>query len=289
MKNWLIFIKERIPVVVYALLVGGITSSSFIFGNIQINLKEAPLFLLGFFGLFLAFAILRMMDEVKDFEKDKVAHPDRPLPRGLLKVDQVLGMIKFIYIFMVILSIALIFFKSIQSGLCYLVITIWLGLMYKEFFIPKWLNERPLIYAISHQILMLAVAAFPALLYNQSNNYGTIIALGTTILGSFFTYEVCRKLDPKADPILGTYLVTYGPFNTFTIVLGTSVVAWIGALQLGYFPILASFQLLCVISFLLIFFRPLKYKIVEGIATLSLVIHLWCGPISLLINFKGGS
>ena len=153
MKNWLIFIKERIPVVVYALLVGGITSSSFIFGNIQINLKEAPLFLLGFFGLFLAFAILRMMDEVKDFEKDKVAHPDRPLPRGLLKVDQVLGMIKFIYIFMVILSIALIFFKSIQSGLCYLVITIWLGLMYKEFFIPKWLNERPLIYAISHQIL----------------------------------------------------------------------------------------------------------------------------------------
>ena len=190
---------------------------------------------------------------------------------------------------MVILSIALIFFKSIQSGLCYLVITIWLGLMYKEFFIPKWLNERPLIYAISHQILMLAVAAFPALLYNQSNNYGTIIALGTTILGSFFTYEVCRKLDPKADPILGTYLVTYGPFNTFTIVLGTSVVAWIGALQLGYFPILASFQLLCVISFLLIFFRPLKYKIVEGIATLSLVIHLWCGPISLLINFKGGS
>ena len=289
MKNWLIFIKERIPVVVYALLVGGITSSSFIFGNIKINLKEAPLFLLGFFGLFLAFAILRMMDEVKDFEKDKIAHPDRPLPRGLLKVEQVLGMIKFTYFFMTILSIGLMFFKSLQSGLCYLVITIWLGLMYKEFFIPKWLNERPLIYAISHQILMLAVAAFPALLYNQSNNYGTIIALGTTILGSFFTYEVCRKLDPKADPILGTYLVTYGPFNTLTIVLGTSVVAWIGALQLNYFPILASFQLLCVISFLIIFFRPLKYKIVEGIATLSLLVHLWCGPISLLINFKGGS
>ena len=49
MKNWLIFIKERIPVVVYALLVGGITSSSFIFGNIKINLKEAPPIPLGFF------------------------------------------------------------------------------------------------------------------------------------------------------------------------------------------------------------------------------------------------
>ena len=144
------------------------------------------------------------------------------------------------------------FFKNIESGLCYLLITAWLGLMYKEFFISKWLNERPLIYAISHQILMLAVAAFPALLYDQRQNYGTLLALGTTILGSFFTYEVCRKLDPKADPILGTYLVTYGPFNTFTIVLGTSVVAWIGALLLGYFPILALFQLLCVFSFLLI-------------------------------------
>ena len=289
MKNWFIFIKERIPLVVYALLVGGITSSSFIFGNIKITLKEAPQFLLGFFGLFLACAILRMMDEVKDFEKDKVAHPDRPLPRGLLKVEQVLGMIKFIYIFMALLSIALIFLKNLEAGICYLVITLWLGLMYKEFFIPKWLNERPLTYAISHQILMLAVAAFPALLYDQTNNYGTIVALGTTILGSFFTYEVCRKLDPKADPILGTYLVTYGPFNTFTIVLGTSVVAWFGALQLGYFPILASFQLLCVLSFLLIFFKSEKYKIVEGIATLSLLIHLWCGPISLLIKFNGGS
>jgi len=289
MKNWFIFIKERIPLVVYALLVGGITSSSFVYGKIGFNLKEAPQFILGFFGLFLAFAILRMMDEVKDFEKDKIAHPERPLPRGLLKVDQVLGMIKLIYIFMTLLSLVLLFLKNIPSGLCYLVITLWLGLMYKEFFIPKWLNERPLIYAISHQILMIAVAAFPALLYDQSNNFGPILALGVTILGSFFTYEVCRKLDPKADPVLGTYLVTYGPFNTFTIVLGTSTVAWFGALQLGYFPLLSISQFICVLSFLLIFFKPEKYKIVEAIATLSLLIHLWCGPISLFFKFKGGS
>ena len=113
---------------------------------------------------------------------------------------------------------------------------------------------------------MIAVAAFPALFYDQSQNYGAIFWLGTTILGSFFTYEVCRKLDPKADPILGTYLVTYGAFDTFTIVLGTSTVAWIGPFN-WVISRFAATQFICVLSFLLIFFKPEKYKIVEGIAT----------------------
>ena len=36
-------------------------------------------------SLFLIFITeLRFMDELKDYEKDKIAHPDRPLPRGLV-------------------------------------------------------------------------------------------------------------------------------------------------------------------------------------------------------------
>ena len=30
-----------------------------------------------------------LIHKLKDFEKDKIAHPDRPLPRGLVTKDQV--------------------------------------------------------------------------------------------------------------------------------------------------------------------------------------------------------
>ena len=37
----------------------------------------------------LFFAELRLMDELKDYEKDLIAHPERPLPRGLLSREEV--------------------------------------------------------------------------------------------------------------------------------------------------------------------------------------------------------
>jgi 4-hydroxybenzoate polyprenyltransferase len=281
MKNWFIFIKERIPLIVYALLVGGIVSSSQIIAHQDFT---APYFALAFFGLFLFFAVLRMMDEVKDFDKDKVAHPERPLPRGVLSLENVLEAIKYLYGTMILIGIALTFIMSPYAGICYLVITFWLGLMYKEFFVPKWLNDRPLIYAISHQILMIAVAAFPALLSSKFEGSQNIFYLGLTMLGSFFTYEVCRKLDPKADPVLGTYLIIYGPFQTFLILLGCSTLAWFGAHMLNMSLFLIPLQFLVVLCYLLIFIKPEKYKGVEALATISLLCHLWCGPLSLLFN-----
>ena len=279
MKNWIIFITERIPLLVYALIVGGIVWSSIIIGKQGFQISN---FIIGFLGLYLFFCVLRLMDEVKDFDKDKIAHPDRPLPRGVLTVSDVIGSIKLTYALMAIIGLLITFLYSLYGGLCFLLVTLWLGLMYKEFFVPKWLNKHPLIYAISHQILMIAVAAFPAFLSNSFKGSENIFYMGLTMLGSFFTYEVCRKLNPKSDPVLGTYLVAFGPFNTFLIVLGASTVAWFGAHMLNMSAFLITTQMLVVISYLLIFIKPEKFKIVEGLASASLLIHLWCGPISLL-------
>lgn len=48
------------------------------------------------------------------------------------------------------------------------------------------------------------------------------------------TYEVCRKLDPKAHAILGTYLVAYGPWGVFSMVLASTIINVGGAVCLCY-------------------------------------------------------
>ena len=78
---WLIYSKERFPLVTYLLLVGGITLSAQLLHSSAIDWKG---FGVASVALLLFFAELRLMDELKDYEKDKIAHPGRPLPRGLV-------------------------------------------------------------------------------------------------------------------------------------------------------------------------------------------------------------
>jgi 4-hydroxybenzoate polyprenyltransferase len=95
------------------------------------------------------------------------------------------------------------------------------------------------------------------------------------ILGSFFSYEICRKLDPVAHKVLRTYLGAYGLTTTCLVVIAATCVAAIGAIRLDLIRLLWPLEGLLVSSFAVIRVKPSAYKIVEGIAALSLFSHLW--------------
>jgi len=99
--------------------------------------------------------------------------------------------------------------------------------------------------------------------------------MGLAVLGSFFSYEVCRKLDPQAHPVLKTYLGVYGRNVTGLVVVIACLLAGLGAWGLGLELLLWPAEGLLVASLVLLFARPKQYKIVEGVATLSLLLHLW--------------
>jgi 4-hydroxybenzoate polyprenyltransferase len=275
MARWFTFIWERFPPVTYFLLAGGFALSG-------ASIAPGSLDALPLTGVFVAILLLlfelRLMDEVKDYEKDVVAHPGRPLPRGLLSRGEVRRAIQVIFVLQVAFGLALIPCLNAWTGSLFLLSTLYLYLMYKEFFVGRWLNRRPLLYALTHQLIIFPLCFF-AVSASQPDSIGTTHTLGygLAVLGAFFAFEVCRKLDPEAHPVLSTYLKTYGPRRTALLVVGASIVAGLGAALLEMKMILWPVEAALVLGVALVIQQPTRYKLAEVAAVLSLLVHIW-GP-----------
>lgn len=276
MKPWSIYLRERFPLPVYFLLSGGLALSGAVMSGAE---GHSPLSFETLFCLAYAmwvFATLRLMDELKDYDKDVIAHPARPLPRGVLSPQQVARAISVMMTVGWLLSSCFVIINMSSMWLASLT-TAWLWLMYKEFYIGQALQKRPLIYAITHQIILI-----PFCLLMTSAIDSTTLGWSLAVLGSFFTYEVSRKLDPKAHPILGTYLSVYGRQGTFIIVAILFAVSMIGARSIGFQMWMSPWSMLTLLAYALLWLRPSAFRAIEGAATLSLFFHIWSPFLKLL-------
>jgi hypothetical protein len=283
MANWLTYFKERFPFPVYVVLVGGIALSGNVLARGSFEWRG---FLIAFVGLMGFFALLRLMDELKDYEKDLIVHPQRPLPRGVLKVETVAKVIRVAAVGMVVYSGLVAAFSNLEAGICYFVVTVWLWLMFKEFYLGQWLVDRPLAYAISHQLILLPLCAFAVLTHDGERAYmASTWIYGSCVMGAFFSYEVCRKLDPRAHPLLKTYLYIYGGPKTWLLVFVLNVVAAVSAyaLDLGWWLWLPEIATVMTVGWVVKW--PLQYKWGETVATLSLVLHIWAMSFAFFLSF----
>ena len=273
MAAWLTYVKERFPPPVYALLICG-----FVFSGMCLaghGFMVLP-FLVSLVGFLLFFFQLRLMDELKDYDKDVVAHPDRPLPRGLLSPGQVRTTIIALNVAMVVFAMITALLTNCAAAGIYIFITGYLYLMYREFFAGTWLQNRPMLYAFSHQVIVFAVCAFSMAVFDAGAAFhGSSFFFGLTVMGAFLCYEICRKLDPEAHPALQTYLSVYGAGKTALWVCFMALLAGVGAAGLGLGVLLWPVEGLVVASLLVILFKPEKFKVVEAVASLSLLVHLW--------------
>ena len=109
MGAWMTFLKERLPLPSYLVLVMGLAISGSALGNASAAGRPAVATWvatsIAAVGAFLFFAVLRIMDECKDYEKDRVAHPHRPLPRGLLAPEQVAGAVNGLAVAMLVFGV----------------------------------------------------------------------------------------------------------------------------------------------------------------------------------------
>lgn len=280
MKAWLVYLKERFPLPVYLLLSGGLSASgSVLVGREVLAIETGYSFI---YAMWL-FATLRLMDELKDYGKDLIAHPTRPLPRGVLQTVVVSKVINVSMLIGLILSGGFVIFDVAASAFAFLT-TAWLWLMYKEFYLGERLSKRPLVYAITHQIILVpfCLALSVAPLENGMINY-FVFWWSVGVLGSFFTYEVSRKLDPAAHPILGTYLSVYGKGGSLAIVLSLFVLCFFGGfnVMLPFWTI--PWAILTVFSYGLLWTGTRLHKVVEGFATLSLFFYIWSPALFFLV------
>lgn len=273
MKNIMRFIKERVPVIPNLILSLGLYFSAKSVMAVGFYPQD---FLLICGVLFTFITELRFMDEIKDYEKDKVAHPDRPLPRGLVTVDQVKKLMIGGFITLLALAYPSFDVYGIQPVMLLLVVALWLFLMYKEFFMEETLNKSPLVYALTHQLIIV-----PLLLYVTTILEGGFVlipqvyGLCLIILSAFFTYEVGRKMDPKADPILGTYLIHYGKKKTHALITILASLSVIGACMLDLFWYSFIPFILIVLTQIRAYKDETIFKQLEGIISLVLIYNLW--------------
>lgn len=274
MNVWLIFFRERFPLPVLALMSLGIGFSVVGFPAKEFSLG---LSLLGALLSFLFLSVLRIMDEIKDFEKDKVIHPERPLPRGLIQLRDARRMMVIGLVFMLLASAASAVLGYPASA-CFFVFAVgYLWLMFKEFYIGTALEKSPYFYAWTHQIVILPIAGSLVLMGGEAPWLEALLKPGLLLLGAFFAFELCRKLDPAAHPLQKTYRQVYGLPRTLQFLAISQLTSMVGAyLAFGLSLSSAIFWVLELSLFVLaVSLAKNKAKLMEGCSALHLLLHLW--------------
>jgi 4-hydroxybenzoate polyprenyltransferase len=272
MKRWLTFMNERAPIPAVLMIGAGVSASGvYLAGHFDLRA-----FLIGTLAQVIFLILLRVMDERKDFEKDKVAHPDRPLPRGLLTVADIDRSIVVLAVVMFALAaVAGVVVNPVAGGFL-AVGALYLWLMFKEFYVGERLASYPMIYALSHQIIEYPIYGFVVVLVRPDLAFARpMFAYIAMNIGASMTFEIARKLDPTAAPILKTYLSLYGPPKTAALLALFMVVAGIGSYALGILPLTLPSELLVIACLPVLFKAPGKYRVLEGASAFSSFMHVF--------------
>lgn len=142
---------ERFPVFKHGVLIAAFGASGVCLSALQrggapsvVSILVAIAVLFGFF------VQLRVADEHKDFEDDLKFRPERPVQRGLVTLKELRG----VAIAAGVIQLGLTVLVSWSLIVLLLAVWAWMAVMTKEFFAPKALKARPLLYMISHMMVM---------------------------------------------------------------------------------------------------------------------------------------
>ena len=225
-NRWWVYQSERFPIAGHGPLIAAFSFSAVSFSWLlrgNHGLPSSASILTAFVTAFTLFLQLRIADEFKDFEEDSRCRPNRPVPRGLIKLRE-LGLIA-----VGCAVLQLLFALWLAPSLLFLLFLTWayLGLMTREFGVRNWIRERPITYLWSH-MLIIPLADFYATACDwRGAGVPPPAGLFWFISVSFFNgvvLEVGRKIRTPADEEEGV--------RTYSGLWGRriAVLTWLGAL-----------------------------------------------------------
>ncbi len=236
--GWSAYLHERFPLLAYSILIASFYSSNQFLAHALTSHGEPMRYdissLLGCVTLLCLFFHLRVFDDHKDYADDCRYFPDRVLQRGVvtLRELQILGGV----VIAVELSLAALW--SAASLVSVLLAFGFSLLMFKEFFVRRWLKQHFLIYASTHMLIMpllaLVVFSFATRQYPwQAPGWFWIYSF----VGFFvaFNWEISRKIRAPEEEIAGvdSYTKIFGTHGAAYLVLlvraiDTGLVALVG-------------------------------------------------------------
>jgi 4-hydroxybenzoate polyprenyltransferase len=249
------YLEERFPVIKHGALIVAFGASAVCLSALL--RRGAPNWLaivvavLVLFGFFLQ---LRIADEHKDNEEDTKYRPERPVPRGLVKLSE-LRTVAFVIAGLQVLLTAALDWRLL--GLLVLVWA-WMAVMTKEFFAPAALKKRPILYMVSHMAVMPLIDLYatacdwlPAKVSVDGKfgpALGGFLALSLT---NGVVLEIARKSWGPEQEREGveTYSKLWKPANAG---IATAVVMFLGLMLSAYVHVASAAGMIFLIGLLLV-------------------------------------
>jgi hypothetical protein len=296
LKRWWTYLQERFPPLKNGLLIAcfsfsAVSYSAILRGPIEgrTSLQTFGAACIAFLISFLFFLQLRIADEFKDFEDDFRYRPYRAVPRGLVSLKE-LGIVGVSSAFIQLgLTLAL------SPFLAPLLLLVWgyLGLMTREFFAPTWLKRHPIVYMLSHMVIMPLIAvctmACDWLSANVSPSQGVIwFAVVSYFVG--LVIEMGRKIRAPKDEERGveTYSALWGRHNAIRAWLGaiwmTTLTALLASLYIRFAPLYALVLLLLLTAAVFVAWRFWYHPVRQWAERIELVSGVWALTVYLFLG-----
>lgn len=294
MKKYLTYLNERFPLYTHVPIIGIFSFSAICYSlSASYSTQFVPLlrYLLVFgltFGLFL---LLRISDEFKDHEDDMKYRKYLPVPRGLITLNALRNLGLFILGLQVIILIFNPSFLFIYS-----ITMVYLVLMFKEFFIEKWLKEHQLAYVVSHMMIIPLVDLVASSAHWSFEGINPPTALGWFFAVSFFNgilLEFGRKIKMPENEEEGvvSYSKLWGMNNAVKVWIAVLIVtlglafaaAWAINSPFWVYILLIIFALIGLTVVLNFMRLPSKKRakqieIISGIWTMGMYLNLGALP-----------
>lgn len=225
-NRWWLYQNERFPIFRHGFLIaavcfGALVCSLRIRGHFEF--PDVSALGIAFVSTFFFFLQLRIADEFKDYDDDLAHRPYRPVQRGLVRLSE----LRRIAFAGAVIQFALVLWTSPHILLPLFIVWAYMLLMTKEFFVPNWLKRRPVIYLLSHMLMMPLIYLF--ITACDWKSAGEVIPYDLAwLLGMGFfnglVIEIGRKIRSPQDEEHGveTYSSLWGPAR--------ATLVWIGAL-----------------------------------------------------------
>lgn len=288
--------KERFPILGHGLLIAAFTFSAISFSKLSRGVQgfiDYQDFLIGLFNGLTFFLLLRICDEHKDKEDDAKYRAYLPVPRGLVTLDE-LKVVGITIGLAQLISIGI--FQTTMLPL-YLIVMMYLFLMTKEFFVVEWLKARPVLYAVSHMMIIPFIDLYSSGLDWKLEGAGMHTGIYWFMLVSFFNglvLEIGRKIRTEEDEEIGvvTYSKVYGSRRAVKIWMGLLLATLVTALlalnglstpQYSRVALLGTFCI-CLIPALMFLKEPTsksskRIEKISGVWTLIMYLSLGALPI----------
>lgn len=272
-KKWLIFIWERFPPYTYIPFLFLYFIAHIIFSLGKNNYSLFTLLIL-YLATLIFFFKLRLYDEVKDFESDLKIYPNRPLSRGLLNHSSI-----YIGIFTCIIFEVIIFAMFGLVGLSAIIIPVIYSLiMFKEFFVRKWIRSHLTLYAITHtfvsSLFSLALLSTIQSTYIWDLSFNSyLFALLSWCLFNIFEFGRKTFITSEEKRNIDSYSKIYGRLGASLLVISMALCSYflISSIQSNQLTALLLSVLLGLLSITALLFiilnkQPLG-KIYRGLSS----------------------